>query len=83
MRKKKDKYHYLVSYYCKRGYDSGIGNTEIVTNGVVNNINMIRDIEKGIKDAFKMKHVVLINYILIGVNLENEKSSNSCENDKS
>lgn len=78
MRKKKDKYHYFVLYFYRKGCDSGIGNTEIVMDGVVNNLDKIRDMEKSIKYASKTEHVVIMNYILIGVNLENEKSSSSC-----
>lgn len=78
MRKKKDKYHYFVLYFYRKGYDSAIGNTEIVMDGVVNNLDRIRDMEKSIKYVSKTEHVVIMNYILIGVNLENEKSSSSC-----
>lgn len=78
MRKKKDKYHYFVSYYCKKNGSSGFGCTEVIMNNKITNYDMVQDMIKLIKNTFGSEQVVLINYILIGVNLENEKSSSSC-----
>lgn len=71
MRKKKDRYHYFVSYHSTNEYGaSGIGRLEISIDCKINNMDVVKNIEKYIREKYGYENVVIINYILLGVNIK-------------